>query len=133
MTACFRVTWQSHDNDVIGNHEKHKNKFKCIKFNGRISVTNSLRSGDHLPIDGLQSMQSADVKKVIGCHYDDSGTTIGRHSAEFENFILQNNLNVGAPTITQFQTNSQTLKILADRKILLTFYNNFWRQMTKRN
>ena len=32
--AClFRVTWQSHDNDVIGNHDKHNNIFKCIKSN----------------------------------------------------------------------------------------------------
>ena len=120
MTPRFRVTLQSHDNDEIGNHEKHNNRFKCIKFNGRISVTNNLRSGDHLPIDGRQLVQSADVKKVIGRHYDNCHPTIGRHSVEFERLILQNKSGDGAPTIAQQKTNSQTLKMLADRKIFLT-------------
>ena len=80
-------------------------------------VTNNLRSGDHLPIDGRQSVQSADEKKVIGRHYDDCPPTIGRHSAEFERLILQNKLGDGTPTIAQRQIKSQTIKMLADRKI----------------
>ena len=60
------------------------------------SVTNNLRSGDHLPIDGQQLVQSADVKKVIGCHYDDCRPTIGRHSADFLMLILQKKLGDGA-------------------------------------
>ena len=42
MIAWFRVTWQSHDNDVNGNHDKHNNKFKCIKNNGHNNVTNNV-------------------------------------------------------------------------------------------
>ena len=32
ITRDFRVTWQSHDNGVITNHEKHNNKY--IKITG---------------------------------------------------------------------------------------------------
>ena len=70
-----------------------------------------------MPTDGRQSVQSADVKKVIDRHYDDCRPTIGRHLAQFERLILQNKLGDGVPTIAQRQTNSQTLKMLADRKI----------------
>ena len=110
MTVGFRVTWHSYDNDVIGNRKKHNNKLKCIKFNGRISVTNNLRSGDHLLIDGRQWVQSAVVKKVIGRHYDDCRPTMGRHSAKFERLILQNKSSDGAAMNAKRKINSKTIK-----------------------
>ena len=50
MTACFWVTWQSHDNDIIGNHDKHNNKFKYIKINGHNNVTNNVLKEDAMAI-----------------------------------------------------------------------------------
>ena len=43
LPCDFQITVQSHDNDVIGNHGKHNNKFKCVKINGRINVANNVQ------------------------------------------------------------------------------------------
>ena len=50
----FQVTWQSHEIDVVGNHyDKHNNKFKCIKINGRINVANKVQKKEdgNLPLN----------------------------------------------------------------------------------